>query len=95
MNPLYNIGTSAYFLGIKLAAACGHRKAKLMEEGRRNWASDLRAKVSQVKEKIGKEPRFIWFHAASLGEFEQGRPLIESLREKYPQYQILQTFFSP
>lgn len=95
MNILYNIGTSAYFLGIKLAAAFGHRKAKLMEEGRKDWQARLMAQVNNVKQKIGKEPRFIWFHAASLGEFEQGRPLIEALRERYPDYQILQTFFSP
>lgn len=95
MNILYNIGTSAYFLGIKLAAACGHRKAKLMEEGRRDWASRLSQQVRDLEARIGHQPRFIWFHAASLGEFEQGRPLIEALREKYPEYQILQTFFSP
>ena len=95
MNILYNIGTSAYFLGIKLAAAFGHRKAKLMEEGRKDWQTRLMIQVNAVKQKIGKEPRFIWFHAASLGEFEQGRPLIEALRERYPDYQILQTFFSP
>ena len=95
MNILYNIGTSAYFLGIKLAAAFGHRKAKLMEEGRKDWQARLMTQVNNVKQKISKEPRFIWFHAASLGEFEQGRPLIEALRERYPDYQILQTFFSP
>ncbi len=95
MNIFYNIGTSAYFLGIKLAAAFGHRKAKLMEEGRKDWQARLMTQVNNVKQKIGKEPRFIWFHAASLGEFEQGRPLIEALRERYPDYQILQTFFSP
>ena len=94
MNILYNIGTRAYFLGIKLAAAFGHRKAKLMEEGRQDWAQKLQAKVNELK---AQDPSrlYIWFHAASLGEFEQGRPLIEALREKYPQYCILQTFFSP
>lgn len=95
MNPIYNFGTNAYFLGIKLAAAFGHRKAKQMEEGRKDWVPQLRAKVNALKTALGREPRFIWFHAASLGEFEQGRPLIEALRERYPQYQILQTFFSP
>lgn len=95
MNLLYNIGTSAYFTAIGLAAACGHRKAKLMVEGRKDWAQHLRTKVAEVRQRIGREPRFVWFHAASLGEFEQGRPLIEALREKYPEYQILQTFFSP
>ncbi len=94
MNILYNIGTRAYFLGIKLAAAFGHRKAKLMEEGRQDWAQKLQAKVDELKAQDPSRP-YIWFHAASLGEFEQGRPLIEALREKYPQYRILQTFFSP
>ena len=94
MNILYNIGTRAYFLGIKLAAAFGHRKAKLMEEGRQDWAQKLQAKVNELKAQDPSRP-YIWFHAASLGEFEQGRPLIEALREKYPQYRILQTFFSP
>ena len=94
MNILYNIGTRAYFLGIKLAAAFGHRKAKLMEEGRQDWAQKLQAKVNELKAQDSSRS-YIWFHAASLGEFEQGRPLIEALREKYPQYRILQTFFSP
>lgn len=95
MNILYNIGTRAYFLGIGIAAKLGHRKAKLMQEGRRDWATRLQSQVDAVRQRIGREPRFIWFHAASLGEFEQGRPLIEALRERYPEYQILQTFFSP
>ena len=95
MNLLYNLGTRAYFAGISLASALGHRKARLMEDGRRDWASRLQQQVESVTQRIGKAPRFIWFHAASLGEFEQGRPLIEALREKYPEYQILQTFFSP
>ena len=95
MNPLYNIGISAYATGIKLAATFGHRKAKLMEEGRKAWALRLEAQVEAVRQRLGHEPRFIWFHAASLGEFEQGRPLIEALHERYPEYQILQTFFSP
>ena len=44
---------------------------------------------------LEKDVRYIWFHAASLGEFEQGRPLIEKIRAKYPDYGILLTFFSP
>ena len=48
-----------------------------------------------LKSKINRNARYIWFHAASLGEFEQGRPLIERIRKEYPQYKILQTFFSP
>lgn len=94
MNVLYNIGTSAYFLGIRLAAAFGHRKAVLMQEGRKDWAPRLEEKMAALRAETPKRP-WIWFHAASLGEFEQGRPLIEALHEKYPGYRILQTFFSP
>lgn len=90
MNTLYNIGVRAYVAGIKIAAACGHRKATLMEAGRKDWESRLRESLA----KIGDSKR-IWFHAASLGEFEQGRPIIEALREQHPEYKIVQTFFSP
>ncbi len=48
-----------------------------------------------LKEKVDPDAQYIWFHAASLGEFEQGRPLIEQIRKDYPQYKILLTFFSP
>lgn len=94
MNFLYNIGIGAYVQGIKLAASCGKQKAMQMEMGRDQWAKVLSEKLAELK-KSCLNPRFIWFHAASLGEFEQGRPLIEQLREKYPEYKILLTFFSP
>ncbi len=48
-----------------------------------------------LEKNIDKGKKYLWFHAASLGEFEQGRPLIEEIRKRYPQYNILQTFFSP
>ena len=48
-----------------------------------------------LKQHIDPQAKYLWFHAASLGEFEQGRPLIERIRQQYPQYKILQTFFSP
>lgn len=47
-----------------------------------------------LRQQLEKDARYIWFHAASLGEFEQGRPLIEKIRAKYPDYRILLTFFS-
>ena len=50
---------------------------------------------SVLREKTDPEAKYIWFHAASLGEFEQGRPLIEQIRKDYPEYKILLTFFSP
>lgn len=64
-------------------------KAKLWMDGRKNWHVKLQ---KAVNEKPGK---WVWFHAASLGEFEQGRPIIERLRTEYPHYRIALTFFSP
>ena len=58
------------------------------------WAGE-RQTIRLLKEKVDPSARYIWFHAASLGEFEQGRPLIESIRSRYPEYKILLTFFSP
>lgn len=48
-----------------------------------------------LKEKVNPDDQYIWFHAASLGEFEQGRPIIEAIKAKHPAYKILLTFFSP
>jgi len=49
----------------------------------------------KLRQQIDPEAQYLWFHAASLGEFEQGRPLIEKIRTRYPDYKILLTFFSP
>ncbi len=65
-------------------------KARLWITGRKNWRSKLN---SQLK-KIESSPK-IWIHCASLGEFEQGRPVIEALKKKYPTYKIILSFFSP
>ena len=94
MNFLYNLAINAYVRGIKTAASVGKQKAMQMEMGRDQWPVVLEEKIAELR-KSCPDPRFIWFHAASLGEFEQGRPLIEQLREQYPQYKILLTFFSP
>ena len=48
-----------------------------------------------LREKMDRKAKYIWFHASSLGEFEQGRPMIEQLRQVHPEYKILLTFFSP
>lgn len=48
-----------------------------------------------LREKIDRQAKYIWFHASSLGEFEQGRPMIEQIRKVHPEYKILLTFFSP
>ena len=58
------------------------------------WRGEREA-VDLLKEKVDPTAKYVWFHAASLGEFEQGRPLIEKLRATHPEYKILLTFFSP
>ena len=65
-----------------------HRKARLMRFGQ--WKTN-----SILREKIDRNAKYIWFHASSLGEFEQGRPFIEMVRRLHPQAKILLTFFSP
>ena len=86
MQFLYNAAIHLYSLGVKTAACLGHAKAKLWVEGRK-------AKVPEPVE--GPSEQWIWFHAASLGEFEQGRPVIEALKKEFPQFKILLSFFSP
>lgn len=65
-----------------------HKKARIMRLGQ--WKTN-----SILREKIDRKAKYIWFHASSLGEFEQGRPMIEKIKAKYPGYKILLTFFSP
>ena len=84
---IYNLAMYILELGLKLAALFSDKPAKMVKGHREVF--DL------LKSKIDCNARYIWFHAASLGEFEQGRPLIERIRKEYPQYKILQTFFSP
>lgn len=84
---LYNIFIQLYLAGISLAAIF-NKKARLWISGRNNI-------FERLKQSIADTPQVIWVHCASLGEFEQGRPVIESLRKEYPNYKILLTFFSP
>ena len=83
----YNLGLILYAWAVRLAAL-RHKKARLWIDGRR----DL---FRRMRETIDPEARIIWIHVASLGEFEQGRPIIENLRKTHPEYKILLTFFSP
>ena len=85
MKLLYNCGIRLMDAGIRCAAPFND-KARLWKEGRRGLFEKLESLESQ---------RVAWFHAASLGEFEQGRPVIEAFRERCPEYKILVTFFSP
>ncbi len=84
---LYRAGIGLYALGVD-CAAIRLPKARLLSAGQRNvWR--------MLEEKIDRHARYVWIHAASLGEFEQGRPLIERIRRERPEYKILLTFFSP
>ena len=88
MLILFTIGVLIYTLGVRVAAWLGNAKAKQWVEGRR-----LRSKMPESVHDPNEQ--WVWFHAASLGEFEQGRPVIEAIKQRYPQYKILLTFFSP
>jgi len=87
MNSLYNISIRLYVIAIRFAALF-NAKAKLWVNGRKN--------IFQKIEEVTKgEQNIVWFHCASLGEFEQGKPIIEGYKTKHPQHKILLTFFSP
>lgn len=84
---LYNFGIFLYNLLVKSIAPY-NSKAKLFNEGRKHIFSVL-------QQKITKGQKHIWFHFASLGEFEQGRPVLEKINALYPHKKIIITFFSP
>lgn len=87
MTLLYRTGIFFYSLFIHIFSAF-NEKARLFVRGRKNWEKIL-------GQKIDPKAKYIWFHCASLGEFEQGRPVIEDLKNRLPEYKILLTFFSP
>ena len=84
---LYNLAIIIYDIAVHLAATFSRKPRKMMKG---HWVV-----YELLRQQLEKDARYIWFHAASLGEFEQGRPLIEKIRAKYPDYRILLTFFSP
>ena len=88
MGLLYNLGVGIYEVGIRLAA---HKnpKARLWCEGRKGIFDNIERRMAGVKGRI------VWLHAASLGEFEQGRPVIERIKELMPDAVVVLTFFSP
>ena len=86
---LYNLAISLYLLGVRIAAfILPKSKAARMVRGHKVVFDTLRSKIDQ-------KAKYLWFHAASLGEFEQGRPMIEYIRRTHPEYKIILTFFSP
>ncbi|MDO6389726.1 glycosyltransferase N-terminal domain-containing protein [Pontibacter sp. BT731] len=88
MKLLYDIGLKAYQAAIALASPF-HQKAKLMQTGRAGQFERMTQQLQDNKAPV------VWFHCASLGEFEQGRPVIEAFREEFQGYKVVLTFFSP
>ena len=87
MGLIYNIGIYFYGAFIFLASLF-NKKARMLRKGQQQA-------FAQLKRHIEPNTRYVWFHAASLGEFEQGRPVIEQLKRDKPETKILLTFFSP
>ena len=84
---IYNLIIYLYLFGVAIYS-------RFNEKVRKMWRGEREA-FRILKEKVDPDAKYVWFHAASLGEFEKGRPLIEQLRKKHPEYKILLTFFSP
>jgi 3-deoxy-D-manno-octulosonic-acid transferase len=84
---VYNLIIYLYQLGIIVASLFNEKVRKM-------WRGERQA-IRVLREKVDPNAKYVWFHAASLGEFEQGRPLMEQLRREHPEYKILLTFFSP
>ena len=87
LNTFYNIGIYIASFVIKILAIF-NEKLKLGVVGRKNT-------FSLVEQHINKEDDTFWFHCASLGEYEQGLPVFEALKLKYPEFKIVLSFFSP
>ena len=87
MRWLYNLGILLYYLLVKIVSI---RNAKA-----RKWIEGRKDILERLRQTITPGDRILWFHVSSLGEFEQGRPVIEAIRKLKPEYKILLTFFSP
>lgn len=84
---MYNLFIYLYNVGVWVATFFS-KKVKTM------WKGEHEA-LRILREKVDPDAKYIWFHAASLGEFEQGRPIMERIKREHPEYKILLTFFSP
>ena len=84
---MYNVIIYLIQVGVAIASLFSDKVRKM-------WRGEQES-FRILREKINPADRYIWFHAASLGEFEQGRPLMEEVRRQHPEYKILLTFFSP
>jgi 3-deoxy-D-manno-octulosonic-acid transferase len=87
MKGIYNIGI-LILSALARIISLFNSKANLWVKGQQNWAE-------KIKEKIDPSRRNIWIHCASLGEFEQGRPVLEKLKSEMPELKVILTFFSP
>ena len=87
MRYIYTLALHLYALSVEIASFF-NKKARMTRIGQ--WFTN-----GMLRKNIDRDAKYIWFHAASLGEFEQGRPMIETIRKRYPEYKILLTFFSP
>lgn len=87
MHYIYTFALHLYALSIEIASFF-NRKARMTRVGQ--WYTN-----GILRKHIDRDAKYIWFHAASLGEFEQGRPMMELIRMRHPEYKILLTFFSP
>lgn len=83
-----------YHIAIYLYLFCVAVVSIFNEKVRKMWRGEREA-VRILRQKVDPNARYVWFHAASLGEFEQGRPIMERLRKEHPEYKLLLTFFSP
>lgn len=84
---LYNLGIKLYAFLIYIFHFF-NKKAQLWVDGRRGL-------FSKIQTEVDRNQKHIWFHFASLGEFEQGRPVLEEIKKRHPQYPVIMTFFSP
>ena len=84
---MYNIAIYLYGLGVFIYSLFNEKVRKM-------WRGEHDS-FRIIRERLDPNAKYIWFHAASLGEFEQGRPLMERIRATHPEYKILLTFFSP
>ena len=87
MSYIYNICIAVYVLLIRLVAPF-NEKARL-------WCDGRKGMVERMRQAIGDAENIVWIHVSSLGDFEQGRPIVDYIHDHYPEYKILLTFFSP
>lgn len=87
MNIIYNILISLYGFAVSIASNF-NPKAKLFYVGRKKWKA-------KMKQSIAPNDRVIWVHCSSLGEFEQGKPVMEKIKQKFPHHKLAVSFFSP